>query len=192
MARTNEVDALSARSWPVRILRSFATSLMGMALIGLVALSACLVLGATPASAHAALVSTDPGDGVRLKTAPTKVTLEFNEDLASPAYVVITAPDGSRVKTGTVNALGKTVTATVEPADLKGTYSMSYRVVSDDGHPVAGGTTFDVTSGRTVSPVAPAEQESFTQRHQGLLLGGFAAAVVVVGLLLWPLRRRHE
>lgn len=160
--------------------------------MGLVAVSACLVLGAPPASAHAALVSTDPGDGVRLKTAPSKVTLEFNEDLASPAYVVITAPDGSRVKTGTVNALGKTVTAMVEPDNLNGTYSMSYRVVSDDGHPVAGSTTFEVATGRTVAPVAPAEQSSFAYRHKGLLLSGFAGAVVVVGLLLWPSGRKGE
>lgn len=190
VARTNEVDALSARSWPVRILRSFAASLMG--LIAATAVIACPVVAAAPASAHAALISTDPGDGVRLKAAPTKVTLEFNENVASPAYVVITAPDGARVKTGTINVLDKTVTATLEPADIKGRYSMSYRVVSDDGHPVEGSTTFEVTSGRTVSQVAPARQESFTQRHQGLLLGGFAGAVVVVGVLLWPLRGKRE
>ena len=156
------------------------------------AVCACLILGAAPVSAHAALIGTDPSDGARLDKAPTTVTLEFSEDVATPAYVVITAPDGSRVKTGSVNVLDKTVTATMAPVDIKGTYSMSYRVVSADGHPVEGSTTFDLTIGRTVTEVAPAEQQSFAHRHQGHLLWGLAGAVVVIGLLLWPLRRKRE
>lgn len=156
-----------------------------------IAVLASLVLGAVPASAHAALVSTDPGDGARLNNAPTKVTLEFNENLASPAFIVITAPDGARVKTGAVEAIDKTVTATVASVDMKGIYSMSYRVVSVDGHPVEGSTTFDVTTGRTVEQVKPAEQESFASRHQGHLLWGSAGAVIAIGLLLWPLRRKR-
>ena len=157
-----------------------------------IAVLAILVLGAVPASAHAALVSTDPGDGARLNTAPTKVTLEFNENLASPAFIVITAPDGARVKTGAVEAIDMTVSATVASVDMKGIYSMSYRVVSADGHPVEGSTTFDVTTGRTVEQVKPAEQESFTSRHQGHLLWGSAGAVIAIGLLLWPLRGRSD
>lgn len=157
-----------------------------------VAVFACLVLGSAPASAHAALVRIDPGDGARLGAAPAKVALEFNENVATPAFVVITAPDGSRVRTGKVTILDKTVTVTVAPVDMKGTYLMSYRVVSADGHPVEGSTTFDVTIGRTVTEVAPAEQQSFAHRHQGHLLWGLAGAVVAIGLLLWPLWRKRE
>lgn len=157
-----------------------------------VAMCACLILGAAPVAAHAALIGTDPSDGARLDKAPTTVMLEFSEDVATPAYVVVTAPDGSRVKTGSVNALDKTVTATIAPVDIKGTYSMSYRVVSADGHPVEGSTTFDLTIGRTVTQVAPAERQSVAHRHQGHVLWGLAGAAVVIALLLWPLRRQRE
>lgn len=161
-----------------------------LALVG-VALLASLALSSSPAAAHAALVGTDPADGARLDVAPTEVSLGFNENIATPAFVVITAPDGTRVKTGTVKAIDKTVTAAVAPVDLKGTYSMSYRVVSSDGHPVEGTTTFDVATGSTVKQVAPAEQKSFTHRHKSHLLWGFVGAAVAIGLLLWPLRGKH-
>jgi len=157
-----------------------------------IALLASLVLGSAPAAAHTALVSSDPGDGARLETSPTKVALEFSENVATPAFVVITAPDGSRVKTGNVDVVDKTVTATAAPADIRGTYSMSYRVVSSDGHPVEGSTSFEVTTGRAVEQSPPAEEESFAHRHRGHLLWGLAGAVVAVGLLLWPLRSRSD
>lgn len=157
-----------------------------------IALLVSLVLGSAPAIAHAALVSTDPGDGMRLDAVPAKVKLEFSENVASPAFLVITAPDGSQVRIGKVEVLDKTVTATVAPADMKGTYSMSYRVVSADSHPVEGSTTFEVTTGRTVKHVSSAEKESFVHGHQGHLLWGLLGAVVAVGLLLWPLRGKSD
>lgn len=164
-----------------------------LALAG-VGLLASLVLGSGSAYAHAALLGTDPGDGAQLSTAPTTVTLTFSENVASPAFVVITAPDGSRVPTGKVAAVDNTVTATVSPVDIKGTYSMSYRVVSADSHPVEGGTTFEVTTGRAVTQVAPkkAAPESFAHRHRNHLIWGLGGAVVAIGLLLWPLKGRHD
>lgn len=159
----------------------------------LAAVFASLVLGSVPAYAHAALVSTDPGDGARIATAPTKVTLTFNENVATPAFVVVTAPDGTRVKSGKVTVLDHTVSASLAATDMKGTYTLSYRVVSADSHPVEGSSTFDVTTGRTVKQVAPVK-ESFTHRHRNHFIWGVGGAIVAIGLLLWPLRgkNRHD
>jgi methionine-rich copper-binding protein CopC len=159
-----------------------------------VTLLAVLVLGSVPAYAHAALSGTNPGDGARLSTAPTKVTLTFSENIAKPAFVVVTAPDGSRVPTSQLRVIDDIVTATVAAVDIKGTYSMSYRVVSADSHPVEGRTTFEVTTGRTVAQVGPktASTDSFVHRHRNHVLWGIGGAVVAVGLLLWPLRGRRD
>ena len=51
---------------------------LALATASLVALAIVLV-GVSPASAHAELVSTDPEEGAVLETAPSKVTLTFNE-----------------------------------------------------------------------------------------------------------------
>lgn len=153
-----------------------------------IALLAALVLGSGPAYAHAALVSSDPSEGSRLDKAPTSVTLTFNEPVGKPAYVAVTGPDGSSIKTTDISAVDKVVTATVAAADMKGTFTLSYRVVSTDSHPVEGSTTYDVTTGRTVEQVEPKAEESFVHRHQSHLLWGFGGAVIAIGLLLWPLR----
>lgn len=155
-----------------------------------IALLVSLVLGSSPATAHAALVSADPSDGARLDKAPTRVTLRFSENVATSAYVVITAPDGSRLTTGKVAVVDKTVTATVAPSDMKGTYSMSYRVISSDSHPVEGSTKFVVTTGRTVAQAPVATKESPSHWQSNHVLWGVLGALVALGLLLWPLRSR--
>lgn len=161
---------------------------MGGLLLGL----AVIVLGFGPASAHAALVGTDPEDGSSLATAPTSLTFTFNENVSRRTQVAVAAPDGTQLDVTDVRAVGQAVTATITDADQRGTYSASYRVVSADGHPVTGTITFDVTTGRTVTQVDVPEQESFIHRHSSHVVWGGLAAVVAIALLLAPLRRNRE
>ncbi|MER7776898.1 copper resistance protein CopC [Streptomyces sp. NPDC096191] len=115
-------------------------------------LGAVLVLlllgGAGPASAHAALSSTDPGDGTVLQRAPGHVTLTFSESvgLRDDSFRVLD-PGGHRVRTGEAgHADGRSDTARVGlPAELgEGTYTVAWRVVSADSHPISGAFTFSV------------------------------------------------
>jgi methionine-rich copper-binding protein CopC len=148
--------------------------------------------GVGPASAHAALVSSDPADGASLDAAPTAITFTFNENIAQPAYIAVKAPDGSAIDVGAVRAIDNQVTATIEDVDQRGRYSASYRVVSADGHPVVGTVTYDVTTGRSVTQVDAPAEETFLHRHTSHLVWGVLAAVVAIALLLAPLRRRHD
>ncbi len=103
-----------------------------------------LALGAAPASAHAVLEASSPGDGARLDEAPTDVRLEFNEPVSADlGGVRVFAADGDRVDEGETRVDGGVVT--VGLADLDdGAYAVTYRVVSEDGHPVQGGLVFSV------------------------------------------------
>lgn len=159
---------------------------------GLVLVTAALLLGAGPASAHAALVGTDPEDGSTLAAAPSTITLTFNENVSRRAQVAVAAPDGTQVEVTGARGVDNTVSAKVADVDQRGTYSASYRVVSADGHPVTGTITYDVTTGRSVTQVAGPKQETFIHRHSSHLFWGILAAVVAVVLLLAPLRRRHD
>jgi methionine-rich copper-binding protein CopC len=156
-------------------------------LVGLV----LLVIGAGPASAHAALVGSDPADGSQQATAPSTATLTFNENIGN-GQIAVQAPDGSTVEVTNVRTLDHTLTGTLAGADQRGTYSLSYRVVSADGHPVTGTLTYDVTTGRTVEQVDTAAKETFLHRHSSHFFWGILAAVVAIALLLAPLRRRHD
>jgi methionine-rich copper-binding protein CopC len=142
---------------------------------------------AGPASAHASLVSSSPKDNSRVATLPDKVVFHFDENVGSPAYVIVKAPDGSTISHGKPVTLDNTVTQVVTPNGEAGTYSMAYRVVSADGHPVTDQLSFQVTRGKTVTaPTSngPVKNESFVRRHAVHLV--IALLVLVVGGgLLW-------
>lgn len=124
---------------------------MSRRLLPLVAVTAVLVgLGwlATPppASAHAVLVASTPEQGARLASAPAAVTLTFSAALTPPAVVVVHGPDGSVVATVEPSVSGAVVRQTLPDAG-GGTYTVAYRVVTADGHPVTGQLTFSVAGG---------------------------------------------
>ncbi|MEY9992555.1 copper transport protein [Streptomyces sp. V4I8] len=107
-----------------------------------------LLAGTGPASAHAALRATDPEDGTVLKSAPRHLTLTFTESvgLLDDSFRVLD-PDGRRLRTGEpTHAQDGSETARVTlPAKLaQGTYTVAWRVVSADSHPVSGAFTFSV------------------------------------------------
>ncbi|MFD5217405.1 copper resistance CopC/CopD family protein [Streptomyces tendae] len=155
-------------------------------------LGAVLVLlllgGAGPASAHAALSSTDPGDGAVLQRAPGHVTLTFSESvgLRDDSFRVLD-PGGHRVRTGaTGHAEGRSDTArTALPAGLgEGTYTVAWRVVSADSHPVSGAFTFSVGKpSQTTAPVdtGPTEDPLTAILHKLARYLAYLSAALLIG-----------
>src|SRR5262249_41832495 len=103
-----------------------------------------LVAGfATGASGHAALVSVEPASGSILASAPKAVELRFKEAVTPGAIRRIDGAGRARDE-ARVSASGETISVAM-PADLpQGTAVVSYRVISQDGHPVAGSVIFSV------------------------------------------------
>ena len=109
------------------------------------------LLFASPAAAHAELVSTTPANGAQLTRPPTEVQMTFTES-------VNLLHDGIRLIDG-LGAVVATPDPTVErstviwpmPASLpEGTYIVTFRVVSADGHPISGAFSFGVGTAATV------------------------------------------
>jgi copper transport protein len=117
-----------------------------------------LVLGASPASAHATLESSSPPADAVLRTAPTSVTLVFDEGISLlPDSLRVFGPDGGQVDDGHVeHARGIAATASVglHTGLADGTYLVAYRVVSADSHPVSGAYTFSIGH-RSTPPGSP-------------------------------------
>ncbi|MEV0737652.1 copper resistance protein CopC [Streptomyces sp. NPDC050549] len=123
-----------------------------------------LLGGAGTASAHAALESTDPADGSVLKSAPRTLTLTFSESVAllDDSFRVYD-PDNRRVKTSSAHhAKDAADTASVTlPARLgNGTFTVAWRVVSADSHPVSGAFTFSVGKPSATTPISTAPNEN--------------------------------
>ncbi|MEV5272018.1 copper resistance CopC/CopD family protein [Streptomyces werraensis] len=118
-----------------------------------------LLAGAAPAGAHAALRASDPEDGSVVRTAPTHITLTFTESvgLLEDSFRIY-GPDNRRVHMEEPeHAAGAADTARAAlPRDLdEGTYTVAWRVVSADSHPVSGAFTFSVGKPSPTPPAAP-------------------------------------
>ncbi|MFI5834891.1 copper resistance CopC/CopD family protein [Micromonospora sp. NPDC051300] len=113
---------------------------------GLLLLLVSLLLApATPASAHAVLVSSSPAASAVVPEAPAQVVITFSEGVRKvPGKVRVIAPDGSRADRGEPTFRGGEVTIPVDPSAGRGTYLVSYRVISADSHPVSGAFTYSV------------------------------------------------
>jgi copper resistance protein C len=156
-------------------------------LLVVVLLSVGGLLGtAAPAFAHSQLVSTDPANGASVDAGPSQVSLTFNEDMPPGFDVVkVIGPDGAAWQTGEVTTSGPTVSIGVAPLGPAGRYQIGYRVVSADGHPVEGSTSFTLTKAGsgTAPPQPPADAGSAAASGES---GGspvwpwIAGAVVVV------------
>jgi copper transport protein len=109
------------------------------------AVTLALLAWARPAGAHATLVAADPPDGARLDESPAEVRLTFSEHVsASLGGIQVVGADGQRVDRGAVRVTDDDVAVDLAPDLPEGTYVITYRIVSADGHPVRGSSLFGV------------------------------------------------
>jgi copper transport protein len=78
-----------------------------------------------------------------LPAAPAALTLTFNEPVA-PLVMRVIGPGGDAVALARVAAENATVTMVPAEALRRGTHVLSWRVISADGHPVAGAVVFSI------------------------------------------------
>ncbi|MEU6056528.1 copper resistance protein CopC [Streptomyces sp. NPDC047097] len=168
-------------------------------LLVLAALLGAVLAGAAPASAHAALTASDPRDGAVVAAAPKEVTLTFSEQVAmGDDSIRVLEPSGKRADTGTVrdrSGGGEVRHAVGLHSGLPdGTYTVAWRVVSADSHPISGAFTFSIG--------APSEQRAVVAQAEaggglvGVLYGiaryvSYGGFILLVGggafvLACWP------
>ncbi|WP_144125317.1 copper resistance protein CopC [Catellatospora sichuanensis] len=166
------------------------------ALLAVVAFLALTLLPASPAYAHAALLRTSPPAGSVVPEAPRDVTLTFSEPVSPVADKIrIIGPDGQRADRGEPTVEGNVLSIGLREDAPRGTYLVSYRVISADSHPIPGGFTFSVGAPSATPAALPEEKVDTTIRNL-IAIGkaiGYAGLVLLVGpvlvlTLLWPAR----
>jgi len=150
------------------------------AVAGLVA-ALVLMVGAPPASAHATLVSTDPAEGEVLAETPDVVTFTFDETVSlTDDGIQAFDAEGEPVSADATSA-DAVVTVDLPDELTDGTYVVTYRLVSADGHPVAGSLTFSI-GGPSESVVPPDVDAGPTRSMENVV--GIVQALGYLGLLL--------
>lgn len=118
------------------------TRILLAAWLGLLVLTLLLPAGA---AAHASLERSTPEAESTVVDAPAEVELTFSGSVvAGSGSIVVFAPDEQDVAVGDPTPRkGTTITQRVE-IEQPGTYGVSYRVSSEDGHVITGAFTFVV------------------------------------------------
>jgi copper resistance protein C len=160
-------------------------------LLAVVAAVLAVATAAVPASAHAELVSTDPRDGTTVQGMPSTVTLTFSEQVRTPAFVEVTGPGGN-VAAGDPRIVDDQITQRVDADADAGSYEVSYRITSADGHPVGGIVGFTLAGagqgqgggGDQTTPPAAENPQAGETEESGMSTGQLVLllGVLAVGL----------
>jgi copper transport protein len=159
--------------------------------------SAIASVFATPASAHALLVSSSPHDGELISAAQhlSGVGLRFDEPVeVGLGSVRVLAADGQRVDTGRVyhpDSLSRNVAVRLRSGLAAGSYLVMWRVVSADSHPVSGSFTFSLGHAGPVAATAAPPGPSVPIASGIARFVGYAGVLLIVGaisflLICWP------
>jgi methionine-rich copper-binding protein CopC len=179
------------------VLRALRARGIAAALVAtcLALLPAVLLAGAGPAAAHDELLSSDPSEAGVLAALPSRAILTFSGPVSEVREVTVTGPGGS-VANGAPTSVGAEVRQNLW-AGPDGSYTMTYAVVSADGHEVSGEVRFEVgdTAGAAGDGEAGASPDSSSTSGSDRAVRGVvvpAAVVLLSGaaaLALWHRRR---
>ncbi len=146
-----------------------------------------LLFGAGPAQAHSALIGSTPAAEAALAAPPDRIELQFNQPInASFATVTVTDGDGTQRGGSRVDVAGDRVQLAVPEPLPPGEYTVGYRVVSADGHPITGSYTFTVTAAAGAAAAVGDAQPGSSILWP--LLGGVLGVLAVAGLTWVALR----
>ncbi|WP_299166609.1 copper resistance CopC family protein [uncultured Arthrobacter sp.] len=126
-------------------------------LAGVLMIAFALVVGpANTASAHEELSSSSPEPGATLETVPGAVELTFtNVPATIGSEVQVLDAEGEDWAEGDVSITDTVATQAIRAGAPAGTYTVNWRVVSSDSHPIEGTFEFTASDGGTTSD-APA------------------------------------
>jgi copper transport protein len=145
-------------------------------------------VAATPAWAHARIVSTTPTDGAVLASPPPRVTIRFDDTVRVLGGTTVVANANKRpVTEGRPKASGRIVTIPLRKLH-EGDYTVRWRVLSDDGHTIEGVFAFAVGVGRATPTAALTAGSTNLTRNVISRWFFFAGLLIAVGVaLLVPL-----
>ncbi|MBY3102268.1 copper resistance protein CopC/CopD [Rhizobium laguerreae] len=136
------------------IIPTWAAANRRAALLLLLVLAALGFLSPVGAQAHAVLRSSSPASNETLDQPPSRVELRFNEVVR---LVTASATDSTGARTVVQgNTLGSAVILNLPSSIARGTTIVSYRVASEDGHPVGGSVVFH--AGTQTATISDAQQ----------------------------------
>ena len=151
--------------------------------------------------AHAILEKATPAPNSQVKAPPKEVVLLFNERLEEEFYSIkVFNADGDIVTNNkTQLSIDQKQLTQVLPSLANGTYTVSYRVLSADGHPIEGSYVIAIGEepGEFREPIDLHTESSDTATSSSLFFSTirilyYVALLLSTGWILWGALRREE
>lgn len=118
-----------------------------------------LLLPVAPASAHETVTGTNPEDGKKLSTTPEAIEISFSDTpLSMGSKIQITDSSGTNWAKGDVEIDGDNAVQPIKSGAPAGEYTVTWRVVSSDSHPIDGTFSFTATNGASTSSAPTPKQ----------------------------------
>ena len=164
----------------------------------LVLCAALFIAMPTIAFAHGQMVQVSPAANSNVITAPTEVSIEFDGKLqiignANVNSIEVTDSQGQIISSLTAVVEGNKISTKLQVTDITGLISVSYRIVSEDGHPVEGEYSFTV--GETPVAIsaygeeASEEEVETAEENGGNLLVKGVGILILIGIVFGIVRR---
>jgi len=135
----------------------------------------CCVWQAGPASAHTDVVWSSPAEGASLPFPPNQIAIRTSDPVDLGLSQVVVHDGNGRALTVSDKALtqgASVILVTLDEEGAWGQWTIDYRIVGPDGHPVTGRIDF------AVGEPAQAASESQATTTRWLMLGGGAFALL--------------
>ena len=139
-------------------------------------LGAALLTGisVTAVAAHVELITSSPTAGANLSTAPTEVTITFDDEL-DPDFSSFTVADATSVEVGAgevdLTVADRNVMTGPVTITQPGVYTVTYHVEGVDGHQLEGSFSFGYQATTTIPDPAGDEGPDTAKREPSRLLG---------------------
>ncbi|KHL04406.1 copper resistance CopC family protein [Sinomonas humi] len=173
--------------------------------VAVLGVAAGLALPAAAAQAHDVLEATNPANGSTVAAVPDAVVLTYDHTpIAIGTEIQVKDAAGTNEADGAASVVDNNVTQAIKPGAPAGKYTVVWRVVSSDSHPIEGTFTFTAkaagggtssagaTSGDNATAAATASSAAASDSSGGFPVWTIPVGVVVVlaiAALAWFVRR---
>ena len=173
---------------------------------------ACLFLFSSQAYAHTGLESSNPANGSSVTEALHEIILTFETKIEETSSFKLVNDTNEEVAVTNISIVGNTMTGIVDRSIENGSYSIQWKIIGVDGHPIKGEIPFTLNApvvegteeiatevvtieeaseneATTVETTEPEVEEAANNSSVGLII---ALVVVVASAVFWMMRRKNK
>lgn len=121
-----------------------------------------LIISANSVSAHTGLTSSSPADGEVIAEDVHEIELEFNTKIETTSTVKVFNENNEEISVGAIQVNENMMTGGFLSPLSNGTYTVDWRIIGADGHPIQGTYSFIVNQAELEDPIVSEETQEIS------------------------------